>query len=76
MKTASYILIALSSLFLAGCNPVKSSALADAAVVDFHVNFDTENYDKIFDDAHPDFKAAQPKAKVVEFSNQLEYQIQ
>ena len=71
MKTVSIILIALGSLFLAGCNPVKSSALADAAVVDFHANFDKENYDKIFDDAHPDFKAAQPKAKVVEFAKSV-----
>lgn len=67
MKIASFVTIGSAALVLLSCNPVKSTAEADKAAAEFHALFDAEDYDKIFDTAHADFKAAQPKADSVIF---------
>ena len=46
---------------------MKSTAEADKAAADFHGLYDAEDYDKIFDTAHSDFKGLKPKAEVISF---------
>ena len=67
MKTPLLSAVIISALILTSCNPVKSTAEADNAVVEFHALFDAEDYDKIFDTAHPDFKASQSQADTINF---------
>ena len=67
MKKILILPLFLNILFLSSCNPVKSTSGAEAGVVEFHKQFDAGDFDKIFDTAHADFKASQPKEKVVEF---------
>lgn len=55
------------ALILVSCNPVKSTAEADKAAAEFHSLYDAEDYDKIFDTAHADFKASQPKVETIDF---------
>ena len=67
MKTIQLIAILIGSLVIASCNPLKSTAQADKAVREFHALFDANDYEKIFDAAHADFKAAQPKSDIIDF---------
>ena len=67
MKTPQLIVILIGALILTCCNPVKSTAEADKAAVELHALFDAEDYGKIFDTAHADFKASQPKAETINF---------
>ena len=46
---------------------MKSTAEADKAASEFHGLYDVEDYDKIFDTAHADFKASKPKAEIISF---------
>lgn len=67
MNASHITALLLSLLLLAGCNPIKSTAEAEKAASEFHALFNARNYEKIYDDAHPDFKATQPKADLVAF---------
>ena len=57
----------IGGLMLLNCNPAKSTAEADKAAAEFHSLYDAEDYDKIYDTAHADFKTAQPKVETVKF---------
>jgi hypothetical protein len=67
MKTPQLIALFIGALILTSCNPVKSTAEADKAAAEFHALFDAEDYEKIFDAAHADFKASQPKVDTIDF---------
>ena len=67
MKTPLLIVILIGAFSLVGCNPVKGTAEADKAAAEFHALFDAEDYDQIFDTAHADFKASQPKVDTINF---------
>ena len=67
MKLLQLASIIVGLLLFTGCNPIKSTAEGEKAVTGFHTLFDAENYDRIYDSAHPDFKASGPKAEAVDF---------
>ena len=67
MKTPLLIAIFIGVLAITGCNPVKSTAEADKAAAEFHALFDAEDFEQIFDTAHADFKASQPKKDTINF---------
>lgn len=67
MKTAFLTAMFIGALILSGCNPVKSTAVAEKAAVEFHALFDAEDFEKIFDTAHADFQASQPKEDTMSF---------
>lgn len=75
MQTLKLIPILLSIVFLGGCNPLKSTAEAEKAAVLFHTLYDDEDYDKIFDTAHADFKSAQPKVDTINFLKSVREQL-
>ena len=57
----------LASMLLLGCNPVQSTAVAEIAVAEYHGLFDAQDFEKIYDTAHPDLKAGQPKEDLISF---------
>lgn len=66
MKTM--IMAAVSSaLVLAGCNPVKDTKAAEAAVTTFHSRWDAGDLEVIYDTSGPEFKAAGNKADALDF---------
>ena len=67
MKTIQLIAIFIGGLITVSCNPLKSTAEAEKAAAEFHALFDANDYEKIFDSAHADFKAAQPKSDTIDF---------
>ncbi|HEY8960648.1 MAG TPA: DUF4019 domain-containing protein [Luteolibacter sp.] len=67
MKALHKLLVFTPALVVAGCNPVKSTAEAEKAATEFHTLFDAEDYEKIYDSAHSDFKGSQPKAETLNF---------
>ena len=67
MKTPFLTAIFIGVFLLTGCNPVKSTAEADKAAAEFHALFDAEDFEQIFDTAHADFKASQPKKDTINF---------
>jgi hypothetical protein len=52
---------------LIGCNPRNRTEAAEAAVAEFHRMYDAKDFEAIYDNAHADFKAQQPKADMLEF---------
>ena len=67
MKTPFLTAIFIGVFLLTGCNPVKSTAEADKAAAEFHKLFDAEDFEQIFDAAHSDFQASQPKEDTINF---------
>ncbi|TDU72954.1 uncharacterized protein DUF3887 [Prosthecobacter fusiformis] len=67
MNIISVAATLLASILLIGCNPIKSTAEAEKAAVEFHGLFDSQDYEKIYDTSHPDLKAAQSKQELVAF---------
>ena len=67
MKTPLLIAIFVGALVLTCCNPVKSTAEADKAAAEFHALFDAEDFDQIFNTAHADFQASQPREDTINF---------
>jgi hypothetical protein len=55
------------SFLITGCNPVAASKAAEAGVTEFHKNFNAGDFEKIYDDSHPDFKASTSKKDAVDF---------
>ena len=67
MKVVFNTLAFATALLLASCNPVKSTAEAEKATAEFHARFDAEDYEKIYDSAHSDFKGSKPKTEIIDF---------
>lgn len=67
MRKFKFIAVFLGALVSVGCNPVKSTAEAEKSAAEFHALFDAKEYERIFDTAHADFKASQPKAQTINF---------
>ena len=67
MNIFKHIAVLLAVLIFAGCNPMKSTAEAEKSAAEFHALFDAGEYEKIFDTAHADFKASQPKPETISF---------
>jgi PBP1b-binding outer membrane lipoprotein LpoB len=67
MKVVKYIASLIILMLVIGCNPMKNTAEAEKAAAEFHALFDAQNFEKIYDDAHPDLKSAQSKADLVSF---------
>lgn len=67
MKLIPLLAIFLAALILPSCNPVKDTAEAEKEVPNFHSLYDAEDYEKIYDTAHPEFQSAQPKAELISF---------
>lgn len=61
------IWILAGAFLLASCNPVKSTAEADKAAAEFRSLYDGGDFERIFDDSHADFKAAQPRSETIDF---------
>lgn len=67
MKILHQIVALSAALSVSACNPAKSTAEAEKAAADFHALFNAENYEKIYDSAHADFKGSQAKPEVIDF---------
>jgi len=71
MKTLIYITITIASIILTSCNSAKNTGEAEKAVKEFHVLFDAKEFEKIYNTAHADFKASQPKEHTIDFLRSL-----
>ncbi|MEO7100854.1 MAG: hypothetical protein ABI162_15945 [Luteolibacter sp.] len=60
-------IVASSILLLSGCNPVKSTATAEAEAAKFHTFYDAGEFGDIYDSSGKEFKASGTKEKVVKF---------
>ena len=66
MKLA-LIVFSILSVLLFGCNPMKSTATAEAAVAEFHARFDAQDFETVYSEAHPEFQKSQPKEELISF---------
>lgn len=67
MKVAFKAFVFTTALVVVSCNPVKSTTEAEKAATEFHTLFNAEDYEKIYDSAHSDFKSSQPKTATIDF---------
>ena len=67
MKLLQGIGLGVALLALSSCNPVKSTAAADAEVVKFHALYDAQDFETIYLTSAPEFQSSQPKDKSIEF---------
>jgi hypothetical protein len=65
MKTTVKSLGLAVALALAGCSAAKNAKVAEAEVDRFHQHWNAGDFQAVFDEAHMEFRAAQPAAAMI-----------
>jgi hypothetical protein len=65
MKTTVKSLGLAVALALAGCSVAKNAKVAEAEVDRFHQHWNAGDFQAVFDEAHMEFRAAQPAAAMI-----------